>query len=113
VTVTVASGVVPSNYSRGQGEILIKTDEMSTCTTNSLPGGLTWLGCTGANTAFSGGPRTDVEYVQGGTVTINIAVAALSSDVQRHVTAHEVGHALGLQHYDAMFEGHYQIMRST
>jgi hypothetical protein len=114
VTVTVASGVVQSSYTPGPGEVTVKTDETSSCTTNRLPGGLGWLGCTnGPATAFSGGPRTDVEYVQDAKVTVNIVVAGLASDVQRHVVAHEVGHALGLQHYDAIFEGHYQIMRST
>jgi hypothetical protein len=108
LTVTVASGVVTS-ATAAQGEITIATNTDSSCSLQSP----TWLGCTGHRTAFSGGPRNDVEYEQGGQVTLNVALAALSSHVQQHVIAHEVGHALGLAHYDLMFEGHYQIMRSS
>lgn len=108
VFVTVAAGTVagppdPMHIDPPPGEIYVVISSSSGCGT--LSGGA--LGCGG----------TDDHAVVGGEFRATSGVVWLSPTMQakcqQPVTSHEVGHALGLNHFPAQYLGQYQVMKPS
>lgn len=109
VSMEVAAGTIPGpanpvNLSPDVGEIHVIVSSTSGCS------GSNWAGCAGPRgyRSFDG-----VGHYTGGVVWIHPAVLGYSAASQRHVVEHELGHAFGLQHYDALYNGEYQTMHPS
>lgn len=108
MVVQVAAGTVPGppnplNIDPPDGEIYVVISSSSGCGT--LSGGT--LGC--------GGPRGG-DYIDGSFRSTSGVVwlsPTMQTKCQQPVTSHEVGHALGLAHYDAKYLGVSQVMKSA
>jgi len=100
---TVAGPVNPSYLMAPDGEIWVMIASSSGCGT--LSGGA--LGCGGTNgyRSINGELR-----LSAGVVWLN---PTLPSKCHQSVVNHEVGHALGLSHFDAPYLGQIQVMKST
>ncbi len=99
-TYTVAAGTI-ADRDPVDGEVLVRVTADSPC--GSLVSGGA-IGC--------GGPDVFGSTATRGDVWLSPDLDTFSATVQNTVVAHEVGHALGLAHFDALYEGKYQVMRS-
>ncbi len=87
------------------GEIWIAQSSSSPCGSG---GGI--VGCGGPqSTVFRGGQF----YWSSGFVWLDPSLAGFGASVQQAVVDHEIGHTLGLGHFDALYQGQSQVMRST
>jgi hypothetical protein len=103
IPVTVAPGVV-ADRAPVDGEILVGVS-----TTNvAMCADALWRGCTQSNVGY-GGPNAGVLYQLSADVEIR-PHALTDLYGRRHVVFHELGHAFGLTHYNAVFEGRLQVM---
>ncbi|MCB0996818.1 MAG: hypothetical protein KDB21_17110 [Acidimicrobiales bacterium] len=96
------AGGLTAQTEPASGEILVVVSATSPCTGN-------WVGCAGPRTAERD-PITNQWYLVSGMVWIHPVVLGYSEANRQHVLEHELGHALGLLHYETTFEGRYQIM---
>lgn len=100
---SVAPGQVTHDTPR-EGEILVRASATSPCS-GFAPN---WVGCAGVSQVM---PHGQGLYAMSGVVWIHSNV--LSSPFLQTIIDHEVGHALGLGHYDQPFESRWQVMRSV
>ncbi|WP_436792521.1 hypothetical protein [Actinospongicola halichondriae] len=96
--VVVADGTVPYDARTRAGQIDVRVSSNAPCA------GL-WLGCA-APTVVDG-------EVQSAQVWIHPRLLQRSSASISNGIRHEIGHAFGLAHYDAAWEGQVQTMHST
>lgn len=104
VQIYVAPGTLPDtspDREPGPREIFLSID----ATSDVCSGG--WWGC--------GSPRTyealnSREYIRSSRIWINPELMGRSASDQLHTVAHELGHALGLAHYQQIYNGEYQLM---
>lgn len=94
----VAPGTIPPGSRPGKGEIHVTVSSSSPCTG-------AWLGCAG--------PIIDDGVVTAGQIWINPRLITRNASKIGNTTRHELGHTLGLGHYDAPFEGRTQTMHSS
>lgn len=109
VALTVAPGSVPDttpDRAPGTDEILISVDSTSPCGS-----GNSWAGCGGpANITDS--PRAGIRVIHGGRAWVHPQAMGYAAADLGHVVSHELGHTLGLSHYDGVFDGTNQVMHS-
>lgn len=86
------------------GEILVVVSSTSPCGGN-------WAGCAGPRSAEFD-PVAGQWFLVTGKVWIHPTALTYSQVNRQHLLEHEIGHALGLLHYDSLYEGRYQVMHS-
>ncbi|MDO8184313.1 FG-GAP-like repeat-containing protein [Conexibacter sp. JD483] len=110
--ITVAAGTVPDvtpDREPDAGEILVSVDSTSPCSGS-------WAGCAGPrNSTYE--PASGAWVINGGRVWIHPSMltnpAYNTAYNHRHVLAHEVGHALGLDHHEPTYGGQLQVMHPS
>lgn len=107
VSLTVASGTVPDvagDLLPGTDEIVVSVDSTSPCGGSPL-----LLGCGGPRNIVDL-PDSGIRVIHGGRVWIMPRALDLPAPDLGSVIAHEIGHALGLDHFASPFEGAVQVM---
>jgi hypothetical protein len=103
ISISVLPGTVPNTGQEpGVGEILFSVD-FPPCGSG---GG---AGCAEPKNVQTR-PSDFKEVVRSGRIWINISVLSYTQAQQDHVIKHELGHALGLAHYTASYQGQVQVM---
>ncbi|HVF04434.1 MAG TPA: hypothetical protein VNA20_06320 [Frankiaceae bacterium] len=115
LTATVAAGTI-ADRAAGHGEILVRvTPDMGGCgevnTQNLLSPGIT-LGCADSGRGYDG-PRPGVYYQTSTYIRISPLLLTVYSSRLPHSVMHEMGHAFGLSHFNAVFEGQVQVMHGS
>jgi hypothetical protein len=108
VAITVAAGTVPDTTPDREpvtGEILLSIDSSPPCPPPVA-------GCGGPR-ILTFHPYSQAGIVEGGRVWIDPQVVGYTTAQRQHVVDHELGHALGLGHHDADFNGQRQVMHSS
>lgn len=105
--ITVMPGKVSRTKPR-KGEILVRIADRSPCTPQSP----NWWGCGGPDAyKWVKGSRHRSVWVTKGRIWIRpAALTSGTPDQKKTVYRHELGHVLGLGHYDGVYKGRYQIM---
>lgn len=109
-SVTVAPGTLSStdpNLAPAPGEILLRVSNANPCDA-TLPAN---AGCGGPVLTYRQSDRATV--VQSGRIWFKPFTTTYSPSSKNHLVAHELGHALGLRHHDAQYQGLDQVMHST
>ncbi len=109
VSVRVDDGVVNRadhgpGMTTNRGEITVVVSDESPCTGN-------WAGCAGVR-YISPSDVSPMSHQEGGVIWFRQGYTP-TGDTLRHLVLHELGHALGLAHYDEEFEGNLQVMHSS
>lgn len=101
---TISGPADPTTLSAPDGQIVAMVASTSGCS------GTNWAGCGGVR----GGASIDgIYHYSAGVLWIHPDALSYSSSDLRHVVEHEVGHSLGLAHYDQMYAGQNQVMHSS
>jgi hypothetical protein len=99
----VAPGVT-GDGEPGRGEIVVVVSSASPCSVS------VWIGCGGVQTMSGTLPNL---IATSGKVWLHPELLDLDGQDRQHVVSHELGHALGLRHYDAPFDGQTQVMHTS
>lgn len=94
---SVAVGSAPGDMAPGAGEIDVKVSTSSPCSG-------AWVAC--------GGPTMNGHEIRSGRIWIHPRLLTRSSHDIANTVHHELGHALGLGHFDAAYNGVIQVMHS-
>ncbi|MEV7972892.1 DUF4214 domain-containing protein [Cellulomonas sp. NPDC089187] len=89
------------------GTIYLRVDGRDSCGA-AAPG--TWAGCA---TTWIGRDDSGLGVVQAGQIWIASVAVDYTQAQQQHVLTHELGHTLGLAHYEPAFNGEYQVMHPS
>jgi len=109
VDITVAPGTVSRTKPR-RGEILVQLSPGSPCARSSPD----WVGCAGPKKlSWVRGSDQKQIWVGAGKIWIRPNLLTEYPTLQYTVYLHELGHVLGMGHYDATYDGAYQVMRSV
>lgn len=106
--IEVAAGTIPDTVpdrEPGVGEILLSVDDTTPC-------GPGVAGCGGPG-PFAIRPSDHKTVVEGGRAWIYSAVLGYTGAQKQHVVDHELGHALGLAHYEPWYSDGYQVMHPS
>ncbi len=101
---TIAGPADPIDLDPPEGQIWATISSTSPCA------GSAWAGCGGP-----GGNRVIdgvAHYTYGALWLHTTRLAPAGPVAKQAVVSHEIGHTLGLTHFDTIFEGQYQVMRS-
>lgn len=106
---TVAAGTFTPEANQGPAdhEIWVWATSTSSCASNG--GGV--LGCGGPGTVKRAGGTDSIAL--SGKVWLLPSLDVQNAAYKYNVVAHELGHALGLDHYDAAFQNLLQMMHSS
>jgi hypothetical protein len=108
VPIVVAAGTVPDTVPDREpapGEILLSVDDTTPCG----PGN---AGCGGPR-IWSQRPSDHKTVIEGGRMWIYSVVLGYTAAQKQHVVDHELGHALGLAHYEQWYSDGYQVMHPS
>lgn len=106
LVVHVAAGTVPPGTQPGPGEIQVFVGPLPpVCPPTSA-------GCAGVFN-YVRNELSGVRYISGSNAWINPVVLGYPADSRQHVISHELGHTLGLAHFDGAYYGGYQVMHSS
>jgi hypothetical protein len=100
----VLAGVTEDVEDPAPGEILVVVASASPCSASP------WIGCGSVETTTGSPPNL---IATSGKVWLHPDVLGLSAHNRQHVVSHELGHALGLRHYDGRHDGQPQVMHSS
>ncbi|MFC4222918.1 hypothetical protein [Lysinibacter cavernae] len=100
VTITLAAGTIPAKPAIDvRGELYLEVSAVSPC---SAP----WAGCGVAKTAR----EDNLTKAISGRAWVHPLVFDYGPNIRKHVIIHELGHALGLSHFDSQYAGQWQLM---
>lgn len=102
---TLDPGVTSNPANVATGNIYVRASATKACPATALACATTYAG--------SRAEPAGTKMAAAGLVDIDPAVDGASADKTYTVLAHEIGHVLGLDHYDSTFDGVSQVMHSS
>ena len=104
---TVAAARTAST-SAAPGEILVEVSPTSSCAATQPA----WIACTDRIRVVGPDPATGLKTIESAHIVLRDTLASRSAQYRFGTIAHEMGHSLGLAHYDAAYNGRYQLMHT-